>query len=56
MEGALAQLECTTVTRTSAGDHTIFVGRVETARVVGEHPLLYFRGKYQRPATPPAGA
>jgi flavin reductase (DIM6/NTAB) family NADH-FMN oxidoreductase RutF len=39
-----------------AGDHTIFVGRVEAARADGEHPLLYFRGKYQRLATPPTGA
>ena len=56
IEGAIAQLECTTVSAHVAGDHTIFVGRVEAARAVGEHPLLYFRGKYQRLATPPAGA
>jgi 4-nitrophenol 2-monooxygenase / 4-nitrocatechol 4-monooxygenase, reductase component len=55
VEGALAQLECTTVNAHVAGDHTIFVGRVEAARVLGEHPLLYFRGKYQRLVTPPSG-
>jgi len=55
LDGALAQLECTTVSTHVAGDHTIFVGRVEAARVLGEEPLLYFRGKYQRLATPPAG-
>ena len=38
VEGALAQLECTTVNAHVAGDHTIFVGRVEAARVFGEHP------------------
>ena len=43
VEGALAQLECTTVSAHVAGDHTIFVGRVEAARVFGEHPPLYFR-------------
>jgi len=56
VEGALAHLECTTVNAHQAGDHTIFVGRVESAHADGEHPLLYFRGKYQRLATPPAGA
>jgi flavin reductase (DIM6/NTAB) family NADH-FMN oxidoreductase RutF len=56
VEGALAHLECTTVNQHVAGDHTIFVGRVEAASADGEHPLLYFRGKYQRLAPPPAGA
>ena len=43
-----AYLECTTVSTHQAGDHTIFVGRVETAQAGDGHPLLYYRGRYDR--------
>jgi flavin reductase (DIM6/NTAB) family NADH-FMN oxidoreductase RutF len=56
IEGAIAHLECTTVSTHVEGDHTIFVGRVERAQVGTGEPLLYFRGQYQQLATPPAGA
>jgi flavin reductase (DIM6/NTAB) family NADH-FMN oxidoreductase RutF len=56
IDGAIAQLECTTVSMHVEGDHTIFVGRVERARAHSGEPLLYFRGQYQQLATPPAGA
>jgi flavin reductase (DIM6/NTAB) family NADH-FMN oxidoreductase RutF len=39
-----------------AGDHTIFVGRVERARVASGEPLLYFCGQYDRLASPRSGA
>jgi flavin reductase (DIM6/NTAB) family NADH-FMN oxidoreductase RutF len=55
IEGALAQLECHTVSRHVEGDHTILVGRVEEARNGAGEPLLYYRGKYGRLAPPPAG-
>ena len=45
---AHAHLECTTVSMHQAGDHTIFVGRVESARAGDGHPLLYYRGRYGR--------
>jgi len=48
IDGALAQLECATVSAYVEGDHTIFVGRVESARVGSGGPLLYFRGRYER--------
>ena len=51
---ALASLECTTVNTHVEGDHTIFVGRVERARVATGDPLLYFRGKYGRLAGEPS--
>ena len=54
--GAIAQLECTTVSVHVEGDHTIFVGRVERAQVDAGEPLLYFRGQYDRLANPSPGA
>jgi flavin reductase (DIM6/NTAB) family NADH-FMN oxidoreductase RutF len=48
LEGALAHLECRTVSRHVEGDHTILVGRVEDARNDAGEPLLYYRGKYGR--------
>jgi flavin reductase (DIM6/NTAB) family NADH-FMN oxidoreductase RutF len=56
LDGALAHLECRTVSRHVEGDHTILVGRVEQAHNSGGEPLLYFRGKYDRLASSPSGA
>lgn len=56
IEGALAQLECRTVSRHVEGDHTILVGRVEEARNGAGEPLLYYRGRYSRLASPPSAA
>lgn len=46
LDDALAHLECRTVQRHAAGDHTIFVGEVERAAAYSERPLLYYRGGY----------
>lgn len=49
LAGALAYCDCSVVQTVPAGDHTIFVGRVEGAGVAEpdeEEPLLYFRGAY----------
>jgi flavin reductase (DIM6/NTAB) family NADH-FMN oxidoreductase RutF len=48
IEGALACLECKTVSVHVEGDHTILVGRVEDACSGEGRPLLYFRGQYHR--------
>lgn len=56
VEGAIAQLECMTVSMHVEGDHTIFVGRVERAVAPGGEPLLYARGRYERLADSPPGA
>ena len=48
IEGALAHLECRTVSAHVEGDHTIFVGRVEAVDVGEGEPLLYYRGRYHR--------
>ena len=52
--GALARLECTTMSTHAEGDHTIFVGRVDGADVSAGEPLLYFRGTYNRLDRAPA--
>jgi flavin reductase (DIM6/NTAB) family NADH-FMN oxidoreductase RutF len=56
VDGAIAQLECTTVSTHVEGDHTIFVGRVERASAAGGDPLLYSRGRYERLADAKPGA
>jgi flavin reductase (DIM6/NTAB) family NADH-FMN oxidoreductase RutF len=49
LQNSLATMECETVEMYPGGDHTIFLGRVETGEVLqAQQPLLYFRGKYQR--------
>jgi flavin reductase (DIM6/NTAB) family NADH-FMN oxidoreductase RutF len=46
LEGTLASLECRIVDAHEAGDHTIFIGLVETASVSGGQPLIYFHSRY----------
>ena len=49
VEGALAQLECRTEQRMTAGDHTLVLGRVLSAVTPAAEggPLTYFRGRYR---------
>lgn len=58
LDGAIATLECTTVETFSAGDHDLFIGRVDALDSDGDHggPLLYYRRRYlriERAATSP---
>jgi flavin reductase (DIM6/NTAB) family NADH-FMN oxidoreductase RutF len=48
LEGALAHVECRVVATHDAGDHTIYIGEVESADSRDGHPLLFFRGKYHQ--------
>lgn len=45
---ALASLECRIVNDFDGGDHTIFVGRVESSELRGGAPLIYFHHGYHR--------
>jgi flavin reductase (DIM6/NTAB) family NADH-FMN oxidoreductase RutF len=47
LENTLLQLACKTVASHVAGDHTIFIGRLEDAEIHEGEPLLYFRGEYR---------
>ena len=46
LDDVLAWLECRVAMRHEEGDHTVVVGRVETAGARQERPLLYYRGGY----------
>jgi flavin reductase (DIM6/NTAB) family NADH-FMN oxidoreductase RutF len=48
LEKSLAHLACNVAASYVAGDHTIFIGEVEGAKVYTGDPLLYFRGEYWR--------
>ncbi|HET7265407.1 MAG TPA: flavin reductase family protein [bacterium] len=49
LEGCLAVAECRVTARYPGGDHTIFVGEVETAEVFGDRrPLVYYDRGYRR--------
>lgn len=50
LDGAIASLECTVVETFSAGDHDLFIGRVQTLASDPLHPmpLLYYRRRYLR--------
>ena len=54
LDGALAALECRTVSVTDAGDHTVVVGEVlgTSVPVVDAEPLVYFEGRYGSVAAP----
>jgi len=47
LEGALAYLVCNVVAEYTAGDHTIFLGEVESVNLGEGQPLLYYRGQYR---------
>ena len=47
LEGTSLQLSCSVVATHAAGDHTIFVAKVEDVEIPGGEPLLFFRGEYR---------
>ncbi len=50
IDGAIASLECTIVETYSAGDHDLFIARVDAMSTEPEHddPLIYYRRRYLR--------
>ncbi len=50
IDGAIATLECTILETFSAGDHDLFIGRVDSLQQhrQGIAPLLYYRRRYLR--------
>jgi flavin reductase (DIM6/NTAB) family NADH-FMN oxidoreductase RutF len=52
LEDALAQIICRVVASYIAGDHTIFLGEVQSAELFPGEPLLFFRSHYRQLAPP----
>jgi flavin reductase (DIM6/NTAB) family NADH-FMN oxidoreductase RutF len=46
LDDVLCSLECRTVARHEAGDHTLLIGETLAAHVAEGRPLLYYRGGY----------
>jgi flavin reductase (DIM6/NTAB) family NADH-FMN oxidoreductase RutF len=47
LDDALVNLECRLQNAFDGGDHTIFVGEVDSVSVRDGNPLVYFHGSYQ---------
>jgi len=47
LEGTLAQLACKVAADYVCGDHTIFIGEVESAEVQAGQPLIFWGGDYR---------
>ena len=47
LEGTLAQLACKVAAHYVCGDHTIFIGEVESAEVQSGQPLIFWGGDYR---------
>ena len=52
LEDTLAQIVCRRVASYIAGDHTIFLGEVQSADLFPGEPLLFFRSRYRELAPP----
>jgi flavin reductase (DIM6/NTAB) family NADH-FMN oxidoreductase RutF len=52
LEDTLAQIICRVVASYVAGDHTIFLGEVQSAELFPGEPLLFFRSRYRQLAPP----
>jgi flavin reductase (DIM6/NTAB) family NADH-FMN oxidoreductase RutF len=48
LEDSLVHIACKVTAAHVAGDHTIFVGQVESTEIFDGDPLVYFRGAYRR--------
>ena len=48
LDGAVGHIDCRIVQSYDAGDHTIYVGEVESAEAEDVPPLLFFRGGYRK--------
>ncbi|RSL34894.1 flavin reductase [Salibacterium salarium] len=48
IEDALVNIACRVYDSHEAGDHTLFIGKVDNLKVQDEEPLLYFEGNYRQ--------
>ena len=52
LEDTIAQIVCRVVASYIAGDHTIFLGEVQSADLFPGEPLIFFRSQYRQLAPP----
>jgi len=52
LEDTLAQIVCKVVHSHLAGDHTIFLGEVQSAELFPGEPLIFFRSRYRQLSPP----
>jgi flavin reductase (DIM6/NTAB) family NADH-FMN oxidoreductase RutF len=50
LAGTIGHMECRVAHSYDGGDHTIFVGEIESAAATDGQPLVYFRGAYRKVA------
>jgi flavin reductase (DIM6/NTAB) family NADH-FMN oxidoreductase RutF len=48
LDDAMGYIECKLLNGYDGGDHTIYVGEIQTAAASGDRPLLFFKGQYYR--------
>jgi flavin reductase (DIM6/NTAB) family NADH-FMN oxidoreductase RutF len=48
IDGCLAMMDCEVVDETVAGDHTIFIGRVDEIEINTGTPLVFYEGKFSK--------
>lgn len=48
LDDAIGHLDCRIVQAVESGDHSIYVGEVESADATDAAPLLFFRGGYRK--------
>lgn len=48
LDDAIGHLDCRIVQAVESGDHSIYVGEVESADATDAPPLLFFRGGYRK--------
>lgn len=46
VDGCLATMDCQLFDETRAGDHTIFIGRVDEIEINAGKPLIFYEGKF----------
>ncbi len=54
LKGCVAYMDCAVYAKHVAGDHTIFIGKVDEIELFGGEPLVFCQGKYTN-VLPPAG-
>ncbi len=50
LDGTLLRMRCKVIAAHLAGDHTVFIGKVEDVEIEEGEPLLFYQGEYRKVA------